>query len=117
MHTHAHRHEHTPTLTVKKSLADIKRLGDKGATFPGDTLLAAVLMQASATVWSGASFPPHCPGFSAAPSHIHNVGKKRGGGPLSSAPFTEQQLWSEARIRMIMWTVASVYQQDKFLVL
>lgn len=76
MHTHAHRHEHTPTLTVKKSLADIKRLGDKGVTFPGDTLLAAVLMQASATVWSGASFPPHCPGFSAAPSHIHNVGKK-----------------------------------------
>lgn len=36
---------------------------------------------------------------------------KRSGGPLSSAPFTKQPLWSEARIRMIMWTLATVYQQ------
>lgn len=28
--------------------------------------MAAVLMQASATVWSGAVFPPHCSGFTAA---------------------------------------------------
>lgn len=38
------------------------------------------------------------------------LGKRRGG-PLSSAPFTKQPLWSEARIRMIMWTLAAVYQQ------
>ena len=28
--------------------------------------MAAALMQASATVWSDATFPPHCPGFTAA---------------------------------------------------
>lgn len=43
-------------------------------------------------------------------SHMQCWGK-RGGRPLSSAPFTKQPLWSEARIRMIMWTLAKVYQQ------
>lgn len=73
MRPHTHTHSHTPThiFTVRESLTDIKREEDKGTTFPGDTLVAAVLMQASATVWSGATFPPHRPGFTAANlSHI-----------------------------------------------
>lgn len=39
--------------------------------------MAVVLMQASATVWSGASWPPLWPEFTAAASHRYNVGKKR----------------------------------------
>lgn len=71
-----------------------------------------VLMQASATVWSAATFPPHCSGFTAVNlSHTQCWGK-RSGRPLSSTPFTKQPLWSEARIRMIMWTPATVYQQS-----
>lgn len=69
-------------------------------------------MQASATVWSGATFPPHCPGFTAAQRPLtYAMLGKRSGGPLSSPPFTKPALWSEARIRMIMWTLATVYQQ------
>lgn len=56
---------------MRETLADIKRQEDKGPTFPGGTLMAAALMQASATVWSAALFPPHGPGFTAATlSHI-----------------------------------------------
>lgn len=62
---------------MKESLADIKRQEDKETTFPGDTLMAAVLIQASATVWSGSPFPPLCSEFTGSASHIHNIRKKR----------------------------------------
>ena len=101
---------HTPIHWLWESHSDIKQQGDKGTTFPGDTLMAAVLMQASATVWS--DVPTSLPAvYCSALSHAQCWRRRRSGGPLSSAPFTKQPLWSEARIRMIMWTLATVYQQ------
>lgn len=54
-------------------------------------------------------------GFTAAASQIYNVGrgtkKRRSGGPLWNTPFTKQPLWREGRIRIIMWSLVTVYQQ------
>lgn len=95
------------TRDLTRSLADIKRQEDKEANFPGRTLTAAVLMQTSATVWTGSSV---LWGPVQRPLTYITMGN-RGVRPLSSAPFTKQPLWKEARIRIIMWTLATVYQQ------
>lgn len=91
-------HAHTPWLWESHS----QRQEDKGTTFQ-ETLLCANAGICHCLVWC--DVPTSLLRVYCSEPLAYTMLGKRSGRPLSSAPFTKQPLWSEARIRMIMWTV------------